>query len=117
MNNLYFILLTLIIGIYIVIEVRNKKFNIKESFYWVLLSVLMLLLAIFPYSIDVVAKWLKIDYPPSLLFVLCILFLLFINFRSSKKISEMQERLVELEQNLALLKKDVKDINDKHRKK
>ena len=56
MNNLYFILLTLIIGIYIVIEVRNKKFNIKESFYWVLLSVLMLLLAIFPYSIDVVKK-------------------------------------------------------------
>lgn len=115
MKNIYFIILTIIIGIYIIIEVRNKKFNIKESFYWLMSALIMLILAIFPYSIDTLANWLGIDYPPSLLFVLCILFLLFINFRASKKITELQEKQTELEQNLALIKKEVKDAKEKRK--
>ncbi len=104
MKNGIFIVLTVIISLYIFLEVRSKKFSIKESFYWMMAALLMLILAIFPYSIDTIAGWLNISYPPSLLFVFCILFLLFINFRNSKKISEMQERIVELEQNLTLVK-------------
>ena len=104
MKNGVFIVITLLVSIYIFIEVRSKKFSIKESFYWMVAAVLMLILAIFPYSIDTIAEWLNIAYPPSLLFVICILFLLFINFRNSKKISEMQEKIIELEQNLTLLK-------------
>ena len=114
MKNIYFIIITFLIAGYIFIEVRKKKFNIKESFYWLISALIMLLLAIFPYSIDNIATWMGIAYPPSLLFVLCILFLLFINFRSSKKITELQEKTTELEQNLALLKHEVKEMeNDK----
>ena len=89
-------------------EVRKKRFSIKESFWWVISSIIMLILAIFPYSIDKIAKLLNISYPPSLLFVLCILFLLFINFRNSKKIAEQQEKIIELAQNVAILKNEKK---------
>lgn len=108
MNNIYFIFLSIIVVLYVVNIVRKKKFSIKESFWWVVASVIMLLLSIFPYSIDFFASKLGISYPPSLLFVLCIIFLLFINFRDSKRISELQMKVVELGQELAIIKDKVK---------
>lgn len=104
MKNSYFIVLSIICMLYIVIDVRNKKLSIKESFWWIMASIAMLLLSIFPYSIDWLAGKLGISYPPSLLFVLCIIFLLFINFRNSKKIALQQEKIIELAQQLAILK-------------
>ncbi len=107
MNNLYFVLLSIIIVLYVVNIVRKKNFSIKESFWWFIASVLMLILSIFPYSIDWVARLIGISYPPSLMFVFCIIFLLFINFRDSKRISELQMKTVELGQELAILKEKV----------
>ena len=62
------------------------------------------LLALVPCSIDWVAQRLSISYPPSLLFIFCIVFLLFQNFRYSKRISELQIKTVELAQELAIVK-------------
>lgn len=103
MKNIYFIIFALFVFCYIVIEVRKKKFSIKESFWWVMAALLILILSIFPYSIDSIAKFFNVAYPPSLLFVACILFLLFINFRNSKRIAEHQEKIIELAQHVAIL--------------
>ena len=111
MNNCYFVVLAILVVFYVINIVRKKKFSIKESFWWFILSLVMLFLAIFPYSIDWLAQKLNISYPPSLLFVICVVFLLFINFRDSKRISELQMKVVELGQELAIVKEKVK--NDK----
>lgn len=107
MNNKYFILVSVLVILYVINIVRKKKFSIKESFWWVIGSIVMLLLSLFPYSIDWFANKLDIAYPPSLLFVICIFFLLFINFRFSKRISDLQTKVIELGQELALLKEKV----------
>lgn len=107
MNRSYFIILSIIVILYVVNIVRKKKFSIKESFWWIFASIIMLLLSIFPYSIDWFAKKIGVDYPPSLLFVLCIVFLLFINFKNSKRIAELQMKVVELGQELAIVKEKV----------
>ena len=107
MNNIYFIIICIFILLYVVNSVRKKTFSIKESFWWVVGAVIMLLLAIFPYSIDWFAKKLNISYPPSLLFIICIVFLLFQNFRDSKRISELQIKTIELAQELAIVKEKV----------
>lgn len=112
MNNIVFIILASVILLYVINSVRKKKFSIKESFWWIIASVIMLLLAIFPYSINWFAEMLNIAYPPSLLFVACIIFLLLINFRDSKRISELQTKVVELGQELSILKEK---INKKRR--
>lgn len=109
MKNIYFIILAILVIVYVIHEVRKKKFSIKESFWWVVASFVMLILSIFPYSIDKLAQFLNIDYPPSLLFVLCIVFLLFINFRNSKRIAEHQEKVIELAQHISLLEDKVKE--------
>lgn len=107
MNNLYFIILAVIVIIYVFIAVKRKYFSIKESFWWIVGSFMMLILAIFPYSIDFISKKLGIVYPPSLLFVICIVFLLFILFRNSKKIYELQLKTIEMGQELAILKEKI----------
>lgn len=104
MNNTYFIIFSITIILYIVNIVRKKVFSIKESFWWIVASFIMLVLSIFPYSIDFLAKKLNVSYPPTLFFVICILFLLFINFRNSKRISELQTKIIEIGQELAILK-------------
>lgn len=103
MNNIYFIIISILCIIYVALEVRKKRFSIKESFWWMVGAVAMLILSIFPYSINWLAKVFGIDYPPSLFFVFCIIFLVFINFRNSKKIAEQQEKIIELSQHVSIL--------------
>ena len=109
MKNIYFIIISIICMLYIVHDIRKKRFSIKESFWWIIASIVMLILSIFPYSIDKLAKLFGIAYPPSLLFVFCNIFLIFIIFRNSKRISEQQEKIIELAQNVAILKEKINE--------
>ena len=99
--------------IYVISIVRKKRFSIKESFWWFVASLTMLLLSVFPYSINWLAKFFKISYPPSLLFVFCIVFLVIMNFRNSKKIAEQQEKIIELAQQLSIINEKVKNDEKK----
>ncbi|MBR3362483.1 MAG: DUF2304 domain-containing protein [Bacilli bacterium] len=107
MKNSIFIFLSVFVLIYIINSVRKKNVSIKESFWWFILSIIMLILSIFPYSIDYFAKMFNISYPPSLLFILCIIFLVFMCFRDGKRISELQLKIVDLSQELAILKEKI----------
>lgn len=112
MNRLYFIIIALLPIIYIIHEVRKKRFSIKESFWWMVASFLMLILAIFPYSIDFLANKFGVEYAPSLLFVFCIIFLILMIFRNSKRISEQQIKIIELAQQIAILKEEQNEERD-----
>lgn len=105
MNNIYFIIIAITAIIYVINVVRKGRFSIEESIFWVFGSLIVLILAIFPKIIDKVALLIGIEYPPSLFFVLCILFLLFINFRNSQKIAVQEKKIIELAQQMALIKK------------
>lgn len=109
MNNIYFIIISVLCMIYVILVVRKKKLSIKESFWWFVASILMLILSIFPYSINWLAKVFNIAYPPSLLFVFCIIFLVFINFKNNKKLAEHQEKITELAQRIAILESELND--------
>lgn len=108
MKKIYFIILSVLIIFYIGHNVKKGSFSIKESFWWIFGSIIMLFFSVFPKSIDFVAEKIGVSYPPSLLFVLAIVFTLFINFRNSKRIAEQQLKIIELAQNIALLKNNKK---------
>ncbi len=113
MNRIYFIIIALFAMSYIILEIRKKRFSIKESFWWMIAAILMLLLAIFPYSINWIATKFNVEYAPSLFFVFCIIFLTFINFRNSKRISEQQLKIIELAQNVSILKNKIEKCKEK----
>lgn len=113
----FFIILSIIAIIIVVVNIKKKNFSIQESFWWMVGSIAMLILSIFPGIIDGLAGLLHINYPPSLLFVISIIFLLFIVFRNSKRISKQQEKIVELAQQLALVKNAMKQQKEPKGKK
>ena len=64
----------------------------------------MLLLSIFPYSLDWLARLLGIEYPPALFLTLCVIMLLLLDFNFSKKIAKLQEKVTDLAQEVSILK-------------
>lgn len=96
--------------IIILVSVRKKKFFVKDSFYWFLLSVGILLLSIFPSIIRVVANVVEVEYAPSLLFFIAIIFILYIVFNLSQQVSLLREQNKDLAQRVAVLKKIINDI-------
>ena len=111
MNNMFFIIIILGIIVYVFFDIKNKKITVKESFWWSFVLVVALILSIFPYSIDIMASWLGIAYAPTMLLTLCSVFLLLINYKNSKKIGDLNTKVTELEQEIAISK--VKNGNKK----
>ena len=122
--NEFFILIAIIFIIYILYIIRMENFSIKESMFWVFGTIVILIFAIFPKLLDKIALKLDIAYPPSLLFLMGIMFLLFINFRSTIKISKQSDKITELAQRCSImefeidkLKKGEEDVKHKANKK
>lgn len=108
MNKL-FILIGIIVIVYIFNTVKKGKFSVNESIFWMTGGFIVLILSIFPQIIIFLANKVGIDYPPSLLFMLCGVFLLFMCFRNNRRIAEQQEKIIELGQQVALLKSKSED--------
>lgn len=103
MKNHYFVILAIIIIIYIIDSVRKNKLSVITSFGWVMASIAMLILSIFPKSLDWLATEIGIEYPPALFLTLCVVLLYIINFNYSKRLAEHNKKIIELEQHVAIL--------------
>jgi len=110
--NYFFIVLAIIFIIYIFRMIKKKNFSIKESLFWVAGTIVMIIFAIFPKLLDKIAIRLNIDYPPSLLFLVGIFFLLFINFRNTQKITKQNERITELAQKCSIMEFEIDNLKN-----
>ena len=90
-------------------SIRKNKLSIKKSFGWIIFVFIMLLLAIFPHSIDYLAPLFGVEYAPVLLLTFCVVILFIINFSSSKKIDELEKKVIDLTQELTLVKANQKN--------
>lgn len=113
MNQLFFIIIGIIALLYVTHIVRRNKLPIKESFWWLIGAVAMLVLAIFPQILNWFSLLIGIAYPPALLLTMCVIFLLFILFKDSRRIADLQTKSIELEQQLAILKNQSQKLNQK----
>lgn len=104
MSRGFFVIISIVALLYVTHIVRRNKLPIKESFWWFIGAVAMLLLSIFPQVLDWFAKQLGISYPPALLLTLCVIFLLLLLFKDGRRIANLQTQNIELEQQIALIK-------------
>lgn len=104
MNNLPFIIIALIVICYIISSIRREKLSVSISFAWVLFCIAMLILAIFPYSLDWFAGLLGISYPPALLLIICVAILFVMSFVQDKKIDELEQKIINTTEELNILK-------------
>ncbi len=80
----------------------KRRINERNSLFWLAGSLLILMLATAPNILDIVSRTIGVDYPPTLLFLLSILVILFILLYQSIQISILQEKCRELTQLLAI---------------
>ena len=109
--NWLFIILGILLILYIFVTVIKGKFDIVESIFWLIGSVVILILSIWPNIIIWLSKLIGIEYPPSLLFLLVAVFLLLINFRNTQKIAKQREKIIFLGQEVAILKNKIIEGN------
>lgn len=106
-SRAFFILIGLIVIIYIYNKVKNNKLEEKESFFWMTGAVLILVLSIFPKILDIISKILNIYYPPALLFLVAIIFILYLILRLTISVTLLKKQCKELAQRNALLEKQL----------
>jgi hypothetical protein len=107
--------LGLSVGIFcfVVWLVRERRLREKYALLWLCTSVFVILLTVSRHVLEVAALAIGIYYPPSLLFLVGLLFLLLVVIGQSVTLSRLSESSHNLAQEVALLRKQVDDLKDK----
>jgi hypothetical protein len=83
----------------------KRKISERNSLFWLLGSIIIFILSAVPEALEIVARSVGVDYPPTLLFLLSILILLLIVLHQSIQISVLNDQLRELTQRVVLNEK------------
>lgn len=97
----------------IVKKIRNSKVQIESSLFWIGFSVILLVLSIFPKIAEFIAELLGIYSTVNFIFLFVIFVLLIHQFYNSIKISQIENKVKELTQEIAVRDLRKKDIENK----
>ncbi|HZP30786.1 MAG TPA: DUF2304 domain-containing protein [Acidimicrobiia bacterium] len=87
--------------------VRRRELRGKYSLLWLTVGIFGLVIALVPGLLDDVADWLDVNYPPAILFVIAIAFLLLVVVHLSWELTRLEDRTRTLAQELAMLRHDL----------
>lgn len=107
MKNIYFIVCALLIIIYMLISIRKNRLSVTNSFIWIIFCIGLLILSIWPQSLDWLADFMGITYPPTLFLTVAVISLFVLVFIQSKKIELLQKKVTDLAQELSNVKHEV----------
>ena len=100
--RIFVLILGLLVFISMIYTVRETKLSTKYAFAWIIISISILIFSICPRLIDKIALKIGIHYPPSLLFLVAISFLLVYSLILSVQITKLEHKIKRLTQKLAL---------------
>jgi hypothetical protein len=109
MNNIVFIVAAVVVMLYMFISIRKNKLDVTQSFIWIVFCIGLLLLAIWPKSLDWLAGLIGVEYPPALFLTIACVLLFVMNFIQSKKIVELQKKVIDLGQELSVVKSEINE--------
>lgn len=98
---------------FVVWLVRERRLREKYALLWLSTSLFIILLTVSRRFLEVAALSVGIYYPPSLLFLVGVLFLLMVAIGHSVTLSRLSESNHNLAQELALLRKQLDDAREK----
>ncbi len=86
--------------------VRKNKLDEKYSILWIVLGIIILIVAIFPNIIVIIASWFNVYYPPSLLLLFATMVLGTYIIHISITITKQNRMIIKLTQELAIVKNE-----------
>ena len=104
------IIVSILFFILVIELIRRNKLKEKYAILWLFSSVVLLVFSSSVRLLNKTSKLLGVDYPPSFLFLIAFVFLLFIVFHFSTVISKETERSKILAQKIGLLENKIKEL-------
>ena len=86
--------------------VRKRELRGKYSLLWLGAGFFGLVIGFVPGLLDDIADWLDVKYPPAILFVLAIAFLLLVLVHVSWELTRLEDRTRTLAQEIAMLREE-----------
>jgi hypothetical protein len=112
LTQIWIIILTISIIIYLFEKIRKQKYSVKFSLPWFFTFLIIIVLAIIPTLIDKIAKVLGIKEPTNAIFFIAICILVSNIINLSFSMSDSKKQSIRMAQEIALLKKDNSNINE-----
>lgn len=97
-----FVLLILIVR-----QIATSRVIFSDFNYWILFSILLIVMAIFPQIIIYIAQLIQIETPVVAVFLIVIFLLILLVLSASFRISVLNRRFIQLTQKIALLEHDL----------
>lgn len=96
-------------------RVRKNKLDLRYGLIWIIVGICVAILDFWPQLLGALTRWMGIELPINMLFFLGFCFSLIIIFGLTKTVSELSYKVKNLTQEIALLKKDIEEMqkNDK----
>jgi len=91
---------------YVQRKIKKSQLQLEDSIYWILVSVCLVTISIFPQLAFVLSQMLGFQSPINLVFLIIIFILLIKVFTLSIKVSQLESKLVTLVEELAIKEKD-----------
>ena len=107
------ILSSILMMIYVTRKIRESQIRLGDARFWIGLSVLFLLFSLFPGVVQWLCILLKIQTPINLVFLIVVFLLIIKLFLASIKLSQTEERLNNLVQEIALRDENYKENTKK----
>ena len=101
--------------LYVVTQIRNSNFTIRDSIFWVFFSIVLVIIAIFPNIPIRLSKIFGIESPTNFIFIVIIAIMIVRIYRLSVAVSSLITKIKELTQTLAIQEYEIssKNKNDK----
>ncbi|WP_256992990.1 DUF2304 family protein [Paenibacillus sp. SSG-1] len=90
--------------------IRKHRLREQYALLWLLMSVIMMVLSLFPSLLDEVAQRIHIYYAPSLLYLLSVVAVLFILLHLTMAVSTLTHRVIVLTQTLGLQEQRIQKL-------
>lgn len=98
--------------IYVLRKIRKAQIQLQDSLFWIFLSVVFVIMGAFPQVVYALTRMFGFQAPVNLIFLVMIFILLIKVFLSSIKISQLENKLDTLVQELAVAE-NIKETEEK----
>lgn len=99
--------------VYIMKKIRNSKAQIEDAIFWIMLSLALIVISIFPAIPIQISKMLGMAAPVNFLFLFMIFVLLVKIFSMSLRISTLDQKIKDLTQEIAIRNKETDEENNR----
>ncbi len=99
----------------ILFMIKKQKLSVKYALIWLFAAFVLLVFAIFPYTVLVLRDILNMEMPVNVVFTIAIAFILLLLLSLSSIVTGFSLKIKKLTQQLAFLEKRVRELEDKNK--